>query len=276
MIATSSGPRFPGLFNFRDLGGRPTVNGRVVRPGRLYRSDSIARVGPLDRAAVASSGLRTVIDLRRPTERAKNGHVKGSGLVVHEIDIQPFRWPKPILAHSDMPGFLADRYLEIAERALDGARPMGAALRVIADERAWPLVIQCAAGKDRTGVVTAVVLCLLGVADDVVADDFALSASSESRHRAWVTTFVDAGATIAPDGPRPTADELAALMRPHRSPTDGRTTNPAPREAMLDFLARLRHRHGSVQDYALSAGLPAEAVHRLAKQLTVPAPQATP
>jgi protein-tyrosine phosphatase len=53
-------------YNFRDLGGLPTTDGRALRHGRLYRSDGLHRITEGDRAALASLGLRTVIDLRRP------------------------------------------------------------------------------------------------------------------------------------------------------------------------------------------------------------------
>ena len=71
----TAGSRFRAMFNFRDVGGYTGHDGRTVRRGRLYRSDSLHRIDETDREAFAALGVRTVIDLRRPTEVERDGRV---------------------------------------------------------------------------------------------------------------------------------------------------------------------------------------------------------
>jgi protein-tyrosine phosphatase len=224
---------FSATFNFRDLGGYASQDGRTVRWRRLFRSDSLHRLGEPDRAAFAELGVRTVVDLRRPGEVTRDGRVPYDGLTYHHIHPEHEVWRASSFADGQSLGrWLADRYLDLAR---DGAAGLGRALRVIADPQAAPVVVHCVAGKDRTGVVCALTLSLLGVADEDIAADYALSTAASEQFTAWLrSTYPD-----VPDLPAPF---LAS-----------------PAEAMMLFLADLRLRYGSVAQYAESAGLtPAE------------------
>jgi protein-tyrosine phosphatase len=138
-----------------------------------------------------------------------------------------------------MAGYLAERYAEIADEGAAGTSPMGTVLRLIADESAAPTVFHCVAGKDRTGVVAALVLALLGVSDETIAEDYAASQAAEDRYFAW-----------------------RAANRPDLPPSASAGGNAAPRDAILTFLSGLRSRYGSVIDYVERAGL--DRVHRAA------------
>jgi protein tyrosine/serine phosphatase len=146
-----------------------------------------------------------------------------------------------------MPRYLADRYAEMADGGIAGANPVGAALRLLIRDDMAPLVFHCAAGKDRTGVLAALTLGLLGVADDDIADDYALSADAERRYQEWQRR-------LAPE--REEAGHAAPWM-----------LNPCPREAMLLFLTELRERHGSVDAFARRAGLGDAEIARLRDRL---------
>src|SRR5439155_9395235 len=173
---------FSTVFNFRDLGGLVGVHGRAVRHGRLYRSDGLHRLAGDDLTDFAELGIRTVLDLRRPDELEAEGRIVDSpDRTYHHVNFQSEVWPEADLTPEDMPRFLADRYGEMADAALNGDVPVGYCLRLIADAQALPLVFHCAAGKDRTGVLAALTLSLLGVDDDDVAFDYARTA--EARHR---------------------------------------------------------------------------------------------
>lgn len=221
---------FSACFNFRDVGGYPGLDGRTVRWRRLYRSDSLHRLADADREAFAALGVRTVVDLRRPVEIDRYGRIPTyEGLVYVHIHPEHQDWDE--IPYDERVGFarwLADRYLDLTETGWAG---IARAIEVIAAEESAPLVVHCAAGKDRTGVVCALTLSLLGVDDRDVAEDYSLSTAASERFTAWLRRQ------------RPDAKPLPAHYL------------ASPPEAMLLFLDALRKRHGSVERYLLDAGL---------------------
>ncbi|MFK3980149.1 tyrosine-protein phosphatase [Micromonospora sp. NPDC050397] len=226
----SRGTAFASIFNFRDVGGYAGLDGRTVRWRRLYRSDSLHRIEDTDQAVFAELGIRTVIDLRRPHEVTRDGRVPAyDGLTYLHIHPEHRDWDEvPYEEDLGVARYLANRYRDLAETGAAGiARAVGA----IADEETAPVVVHCVAGKDRTGVVCALTLSLLGVSDEDIAADYALSTGASERFRAWIITQL----------PRETP-----LPRPYYS---------SPAEAMMLFLAELRHQHRSVENYLLDAGL---------------------
>lgn len=235
---------FSQVFNFRDVGGLTGLDGRTLRWRRLFRSDSLHGLCADDQEAFTALGIRTVLDLRRPYEVERDGRVPDWNSVVwRHIHPEHREWHEtPYQDGQDLARYLADRYLDMAE---EGAAGLAAAVDLIADERAAPLVVHCVAGKDRTGVVCALTLALLGVSDVDIAADYALSTARGERYHAWLaSTF---------------PDQVAPPTRWHR----------APAEAMLLFLTDLRARHGTVAGYLTGAGLapdriPALRAHMLA------------
>jgi protein tyrosine/serine phosphatase len=218
------------MFNFRDVGGYPGHAGRTVRWQRLYRSDSLHRMDDTDREAFAALGIRTVVDLRRPGEVSRDGRVPASdGLAYRHIHPEHRPWEEiPYDERLGLSRYLADRYLDLADT---GAAGIAAAVGIIADQETAPVVVHCVAGKDRTGVVCALTLSTLGVSDADIAADYALSTVASQRYSAWIRSQLPAAT------PPPPA-HLAS-----------------PAEAMLLFLAGLRERHGSVEQYLRDAGV---------------------
>lgn len=221
---------FSTVFNFRDTGGYAGLDGRTVRWRRLYRSDSLHRLADADREAFAALGVRTVVDLRRPREIDRYGRIPTwDGLVYLHIHPEHQDWDE--IPYDERIGFarwLAERYLDLTETGWAG---IARAIEVIAAEDSAPLVVHCAAGKDRTGVVCALTLSLLGVADPDVAQDYSLSTAASERFTEWVRRE-------NPDAKPMPAHYLAC-----------------PPEAMRLFLDGLRQRYGSVERYLLDAGL---------------------
>jgi Protein tyrosine/serine phosphatase len=240
--AAAPATTFTTLFNFRDVGGVTGLDGRMVRRGRLYRSDSPHRMDDADLSAFRALGIRTVLDLRRPAEVSRDGRVpEYAGLVYRHIHPEHALWEETAYTEEiGLARYLADRYHDLAET---GAAGLAAAIEVIADAEAAPLLVHCVAGKDRTGVVCALTLSLLGVADDVIAADYARSAEASERFGAWF-------ATVLPEATPIPAPFLAC-----------------PAEAMLLFLTELRDRYGSVQGYLCKAGLDPRHVDALRAHL---------
>ncbi|MEH0824588.1 MULTISPECIES: tyrosine-protein phosphatase [unclassified Micromonospora] len=229
------------MFNFRDVGGYPGHDGRTVRWGRLYRSDSPHRIDGADRDAFAALGVRTVIDLRRPSEVERDGRVPElDGLAYRHIHPEHVDWGEnPYQRGTDLARYLADRYAALAET---GAAGLAEAVGVIADEANAPVLVHCVAGKDRTGLVCGLTLAVLGVSDAEIATDYALSTEAAARFQAW---FATTGQQVRPGLPPLTT----------------------PAEAMTLFLTELRQRHGSVEGYLRHAGVTEEQLTALRTHL---------
>ncbi|GIF50922.1 protein-tyrosine-phosphatase [Asanoa ferruginea] len=229
-----------GTFNFRDIGGYAGLDGRTVRWRRVFRSDSPHRVSAAELPAL---GVRTVIDLRRPREVARDGRVLDyPGLDYRHIHPEHPEWGLAAPGES-LERFIADRYRELASLGTEG---IGAALKVIADPSSAPVVVHCVAGKDRTGVVCALTLSLVGVSDDDVAADYALSTAASERFSAWLRASL-------PSAEVPPAPFMSS-----------------PAAAMHLFLEELRAEHGSIEGYAKHAGLTEADLAALRSHLLTP------
>jgi protein-tyrosine phosphatase len=192
--------------------------------GALYRSDSLSTLRGEDRERFQALGVRTVIDLRHEWEIAAAGRVPESDeLRYHNFSIerQPY-YQAGLDPRVDAVSFLAERFAEVAA---DGVTELRQTLEVIASEGSAPVVFHCAGGKDRSGIVAALVLALLGVSQDDIAADFALTEAT----RDWLIADW-----------RRTHPGEASLW-----PGYGRATA----ELMRLFLSDLAAKHGSVRDY---------------------------
>jgi protein-tyrosine phosphatase len=233
--------KLTGYVNFRDLGGHATPEGRV-RTGRVYRSDSLAHVEPADVVhLVQERGITMVIDLRREHEvqAAPLAALEAEGVrVVHQSLIDP---AVPPLQTSDIiDGTLADRYRSILDTSGD---QFVSVVRMIADSGNHPIVFQCAAGKDRTGLVAAMVLGLLGVDDESITTDYAASAV--------------------------VVDLLMARLHaraPDREPPGPRIMS-AEASTMQTALDWMRGHHGSIEGYARAHGLTGAEIRELRDEL---------
>ncbi|MGW4944880.1 tyrosine-protein phosphatase [Actinoplanes sp. NPDC004185] len=248
-MAVDNHPRsltFSTSYNFRDVGGYPGLDGRTVSWRRLFRADSLHRLKGADLETFLALGVRTVIDLRRPFEVELHGRVPHSeGLDYRNLVVEHVDWES--VEHSgDIPHerWLADRYLNFAE---DGQAGLAAALGVIADPAAVPVVVHCMAGKDRTGVVCALTLSLLGVSDTDIAQDYALTEAAMESLTAYLLR---------------TKPELVH---------DKYHMFDCPQDAMLLFLRDLRERHGSVEKYVREIGLSTGQLASMREHLLTPA-----
>ena len=233
------------VFNLRDLGGYRTVDGHTTRWGQLYRGDGLHRLGPADCSAL---GLVTVLDLRTEREIAERGRLDVDGIDWHHLPVLQETWD-PTWATPEVAAerFLADRYLTMLA---EGEEALGRALNVLADADRLPAAFHCAAGKDRTGVLAALVLALLGVDDDTIAADYGLSRLGMDRLVEWVRATYPERADSMSDQPK-------AFLE-------------APDDAMHLFLADLRGMHGTVEAYCESVGAGPAVVDSLRANLLQP------
>jgi protein tyrosine/serine phosphatase len=234
-----------GAFNFRDLGGYPTADGRQTRWGRVFRSDTLHELTAEDLVVLRNLGLRTVVDLRTPTELDRDGR----GRLVDEpvrhvsLSVLPEESGESRAAPPPIGGDMADRYLWYLEV---GGDRLAAALRLVAAPDEHPLVFHCMAGKDRTGVLSALVLGCLGVARSAIVDD-----------------YVQTGTRLH-----------LILDRLRRHPVYGRTMPAEPSTAVTvdgttieRFLDRVDERYGGAAGWARSAGVRPETLDALRRCL---------
>ena len=204
-------------FNFRDLGGVTAGSAGAVRRGRAFRSDGLHRLDEPDIEALAALGIADVFDLRSDAELARDGIGRFAGgrarhhhTPLVKISLSPF---DPDIDWQTIN--FRDRYLEMLE---EGGGAVRAIFTALAAPGAAPLVFHCSGGKDRTGVVAALIQRTIGVDDDDILEDYGLSESLLQAAGDGVRSRLDAlGLTAAaiaymtsspPDRMRYTLDEL--------------------------------------------------------------------
>jgi protein-tyrosine phosphatase len=231
---------FEACFNFRDLGGYQTADGRHLRWATLYRSDTLHRLTAADVEAFRRLGLRTVVDLRSMTEIDQYGRlgISDASLTWHNVPLldnvrlspRDPSDPSPVLPPEVAgPG---EGYVQIAE---EFAGSVAEIFRILVGEDALPAVFHCTSGKDRTGIIAALVLEVLGVADDVIGSDYFLTEATQTRSGPWIEQH---------------EPEFAAYLA--QIPPDRRSPRP---ERILGFLTGLRAKYGSVPGFLASAGV---------------------
>jgi protein-tyrosine phosphatase len=166
-----------GASNFRDLGGYPTSDGRIVRWRQIYRSNHLGHLTAADIDVVRTLGVRSAFDFRGVEERAMA--VCGvETITVHSLPIEPTvvaalraRLAAGSLSAEVAMEIMRESYRNYVRLNTHSFRELFAHL---VEDRA-PLVIHCTAGKDRTGFACALLLHALGVPDDVIANDYLLT-----------------------------------------------------------------------------------------------------
>jgi len=226
----------PGTYNFREV-----APGALV-PGRLFRSDALHRLDVEGRRRMAALGITRVIDLRSSIDRRIGGRdrLRGTGATRISMPIDGAR-RRVDLATITLP----DVYWFILT---SHQHALGSVVRTIAAADA-PVLVHCTAGKDRTGLVVALVLAALDVDRDVILDDYAASAANLSGE--WTAQMVRKARRF---GFRLT-DELIAIM------------SSSPREVMGAALDRIDAEHGGAVAYLADAGADADVVAALRKNL---------
>ena len=235
-----------GTCNARDLGGLPLVRGGTTRGGRYFRADAPLRLGDGDAEALLALGVTTVLDLREPGEvgREPSALADHPGLTIEYVDI----WSGLRAAHAAHgrpkdPWDLATLYVTALDhagpefaRALDHlARAEGAAL------------FHCTVGKDRTGLLAALLLESVGVARETILEDYALTHDRIDAVRSRLL------AQSAERGIQP--EDYARLLG-------------ATPDVLARALSHLDREYGGARTYLLRAGAEAGSLARIEERLT--------
>ena len=223
-----------GCFNFRDLGGYATEDGRWTRRGRLYRADGPHALTAADIDKLAALGLATVIDLRTPDEVAERGCYVDvlSDLIEYHLPMMDVLPDTNELPEWVDPEVVADRYAAMLDAGRDNIAEM---LAVLSDPSAYPAMFHCSAGKDRTGVVAAVLLGVMRVPDATIIADYAMSGTAMRALLAhYHLAYPDAGEQLARVAP--------AMVAAHP-------------ESMAGLIERVRRDYGGFEAYADVVGV---------------------
>lgn len=230
--------KLDGSYNFRDIGGYAGADGRTVRWQRVFRSDGLAFLTESDLATLQPLGVTTLIDLRTIHELEQTGP---SPLIdAHGVRHRhhPFI-DDPV--HPDRLNELPDLPQLYAGLIETGAETIRGVFEALADDTAYPAVVHCTAGKDRTGIVISLLLRTLGVDDETIVTDYALTETyfieyAEEQRRAGLTPLFS--------GLRP---ELLS----------------ARAETMFGFLTVVDTRFGGTEQLLSDSGVPAGAKEEL-------------
>lgn len=231
--------------NFRDIGGYPGLNGRATTWRKVFRSDALHKVDDEGREVLASYELKTSVDLRDHDERmSEPDRLRGNVRLV-SVPVFAYAEHPDIIPHYRREPLSLDNlyHYVVAERGVE----LAAALRELARPDALPAIVHCTAGKDRTGVVIALLLSVLGVPDEVIVADFVATSLflTEEFYATLTQRAVDAGQD---------ATEYAEMLecRPN---------------LILNALDHARALHGDIESYLVHHGLTNEEIEQLRSRL---------
>ena len=234
-----------GAYNFRDLGGLEGREGRRIPPRKVFRSDRLTRLTEADNAVLESFGIERVFDLRSDLELAQDGAGTYSAVRGRHRHVPLVRVSLSITdARIDWTRVdLQNRYLEMLD---EGAPVIREVLEHLATDDQAATVFHCTGGKDRTGVLAAVLLRTLGVDDETIIGDYAISET-------YLAPFVEASrAMMESEGFDP---QIVLYL----------CGSPAGR--MRKMLADMDARWGSVEDYLDWTGMDEGAIASLRRRL---------
>lgn len=248
----------PGTINVRDVGGYPAGPDRRTRWRTLLRSDAVHLLDDAGRAEFAQIGLRTVVDLRQPSEVERAPDAFGR-LPVRTEHVPLYSNAAPnglraILfgAAGDTQDRRAITLRAVYDFLVDHCGPeIATAIRDLAAPGALPALVHCSAGKDRTGIVVAFALDIAGVDDADIIADYALTGQYVNADRQDALRQIAGSADLS---------SLAVNAELFTSPP----------EVIRTTLGRVRAAYGSVRGYLTHHGATDAELDALAAALTTP------
>jgi protein tyrosine/serine phosphatase len=238
-----------GCYNVRDLGGLSTTSGQLTASGVFVRADDVSKLSDEGWDALVAYGVRTIIDLRHPVELRETG-VRAR--IEHRARTRGLRYENvPFLDDSNTAAMAelerapstADLYRRMLRKF---SRNVARIFHALAAVDETTTVVQCLAGRDRTGLVAAFLLELSGVPRTAAAADYALSAER-------LRPFFDPWLESVED------EELRKRLS---------SENDTPADNLLSALSTLDEEFGGVAPYLSASGVAAPALDRLRRRLT--------
>ncbi|MDD9963771.1 MAG: tyrosine-protein phosphatase [Gammaproteobacteria bacterium] len=228
--------------NFRDLGGYRTADGQTVARGMLFRSGAMTGLTDADMAYLDGFEIKTIVDLRSNEEISL---YPNHWAAKHRIEVVTGGYSFAAMMSGEESGE-RPAMSELYPRLLESIGPQ---IKTYFDEalgEGAPMVVNCSAGQDRTGIVSALMLLLLGVPEPTVIEDYLLS--TDFRRPAIEQAGVDLAEAAK-------TNAFAAMMLEYRKamphpdrPNPLVTTDGVPYLAFV--IDRIRDEYGSVEAYA--------------------------
>ena len=241
-----------GPINFRDMGGYRTATSQQTKWRTLFRADGLQTLTGEDLDLLRPLALRTVLDLRTAPELEMRGQFPVADYPVsfHHVSIIDKTWDynDPALLELGVVDFLHTAYTDML---VEGASGFVEAFDVLAAPDALPAVFHCAAGKDRTGILAALLLGAIGVENEAIVTDYAITGQFMDAFRVRVMAR---------------SPEMAEKVR--NSPAAFFAADP---EAMRRVLADIDRDHGSIPNFIRTLGVPESTLTHLRQTLLKPA-----
>lgn len=246
--------KFDKLYNFRDVGGQPTHDGRVMRTGVVYRSDDASRISARDMATLRELDIKLICDLRTPAQSKKT-----RDLSIPVVNIPLHEQMTEEEGRKKVLGFLFAKGGDARFRdfsrwyydhiAFEQTARVREVITLLANEPV-PMLIHCKAGKDRTGFVAAVIQLLAGVPYEAVLADYLRTNDAYAPRRErivrtarWLTFF------------RVSPERMRLLLSAHGEFLDGVHT-------------KIVDQHGTIERYLCDAcGIDTSTLERLKGRL---------
>ncbi|KAG6910995.1 hypothetical protein DXG01_006049 [Tephrocybe rancida] len=231
-----------GVINVRDLGSYPseTYPGQITQPRLLYRSAELASITEEGKQQLKALNIAKVFDLRSDTEIRKYNtpqpEIEGVE-IIHSPVFQTEDYSPEMMAkrYQLYASGKTEAFMELYSQILDHAGPsFGAILRHIRDNPTEGCLFHCTAGKDRTGIIAAILLKLAGVNNTVIAEDYALTRVGREPAREKIMARLSKEPLFASN------NEAALNMFTCRH------------ETMTAFLALLENKYGGAEQYSKS------------------------
>lgn len=230
-----------GSYNIRDIGGYPTRDGRATRWGAIVRADSLSNLPLASQRALLDYPIHTVIDLRRSSELqaspdvfAQSPHVKYVNISLLEDESKVAQ----VQSLEELYRLILDTYQEQIKLTIE----------TLAQKDTFPCLLHCTIGKDRTGLIVALLLSLSDVDPATIADDYALS------EQYLDPLFQSYRARAEQKGTKVDTERLAWMVRSRH-------------ETMLATLTYLEEHYGGVHNYLSSIGITDEQIKSIQAQL---------
>ena len=217
--------KLSGCMNFRELGGYKTIDGKQTKWQTLFRSDSLHQLPESSQKQLINYGIKTIVDLRSSFELESESYP-----LSQRTEIQYFNFP--LIAENQRNIIAAIKHQSLLELNTffleERSQIIKTIIETIATQTA-PVVIHCAVGKDRTGVISALLLAIAGVTRETIAQDYNLS-----------------DIYLAP---------LYEELRPQAERENFTHLLSSPMQTMLDTFEHLEENYGGVKDYLKQIGV---------------------
>ncbi|MEF9952114.1 MAG: tyrosine-protein phosphatase [Clostridium sp.] len=236
------------VHNMRDLGGIVSRCGNTVTSGLVYRSDRLSSLSESDIKTIKGLNIKTCIDLRENEAFNRRPNILPEGVRYIHMPIFEKVSNRVILAmlfnRNSLDRIFSEDYIYQIEHCSES---YGRALEILSDSRNYPIMYNCTSGKDRTGILTALILMIVGIDEEAIVRDFTLSNYNyDLSYKSFINNY---GRKITRFGVKPS--ELGLVVG----------VNPKWLIKAIDYI---KDNYGTIEYYLLSkAKLSSESIDKI-------------